>query len=120
MTAEREWAADACERCREWCEGKLESDFQLWRDLGTDSERYGEAEIYECVKCGQLWVRYFVEYESFRASGRWAIGKIDRDAAEKIQVDEVTAFLENLPEYIRGGSYFGGTVCKAVGPMPWG
>ena len=98
------------------------SPFRPWRDLDWDTTdgRYADVEISQCITCDQLWLRYFVEYEAFTRSGRWARGRIDLETALRIQPDEAVDFLNALPSYLYGGSFFGGVAGERSGPMPWG
>lgn len=95
--------------------------FHRWRSLDSDltNGRYADVDVNECVSCGQLWIRYFVEYEAFTNSGRWARGMIDEPTASIITPDAVPDFLAALPAYIYGGSYFGGRCGKTSGLMRW-
>ena len=94
--------------------------FLLWRELPCDETdgRFADVRIDACVDCARLWLRYFVEYEAFSKSGRWARGLIEPARAETIRSDEVPSFLAALPRYIRGGSYFSQPEF-AAGPMRW-
>lgn len=76
-------------------------------DWDTTNGRFADVQINECVTCGQLWLRYFVEYEAFTCSGRWGRGMIDPVKAMTIRPEDATSFLAKLPSYIRGGSFFG-------------
>jgi hypothetical protein len=81
--------------------------------------RYADVEITACVTCSQLWLRYFVEYEAFTSSGRWARGMIDVEAAKSIKPEEAPDFLARLPAYLFGGSFFDGKSGVRAGPMHW-
>ena len=96
--------------------------FRLWRDLDSDLSggRYADVRVQECRLCGELWIRYFVEYESFTGSGRWARGRIDETTANAIQPQEAPSFLAQLPSYLYGGSWFDGEEGERSGPMQWG
>ena len=87
-------------------------------DVDMTNGRFADVVINACVECGRLWLRYFVEYEAFTRSGRWARGIVDENTARTIQVEAATSFLESLPSYIRGGSYFGKAEVSA-GRMHW-
>jgi hypothetical protein len=91
-------------------------------DVGTDltDGRYAEVEVGECTACGLLWLRYFVEYEAFSNSGRWARGIIGRIEAEQMTPERAQAYLESLPAYLYGGSYFDGKSGWRTGWMHWG
>ncbi len=82
--------------------------------------RYADVEITACVICSQLWLRYFVGYEAFTNSGRWARGMIDDKAAQSIKPEEAPDYLARLPAYLFGGSYFKGESGVRAGPMHWG
>jgi hypothetical protein len=81
--------------------------------------RYADVEIKACVTCGQLWLRYFVEYEAFTTSGRWARGMIDETTAKSIKPEAAPDFLASQPAYLFGGSYFDGKSGVRAGPMHW-
>ncbi len=96
--------------------------FEEWRTLDPDltEGRYADVSILKCRKCGQLWLRYFVEYEAFSRSGRWGRGRIDEARALTIQPHEGASFLAELPSYLFGGSRFNGQQGERSGPMEWG
>jgi hypothetical protein len=96
--------------------------FAEWRDLEPDltEGRYADVTISKCRVCGQLWLRYHVEYEAFSRSGRWARGRIDESRALTIKPQEGPAFLASLPTYLYGGSWFDGQAGEGSGPMNWG
>ena len=98
------------------------TQFREWRSLPTDTTdgRYADVDVSECVECGRLWLSYFVEYEAFTKSGRWARGLIAPDIARTIQSEQAPDYLANLPSYIRGGSYFDGRSGAFSGPIKWG
>lgn len=75
--------------------------------------------IDRCVHCQRLWLHYFVEYESFSRSGRWARGLISAAEAEVIAPADAVAHLERLPRYLYGGSYFDGLAGVRTGWMYW-
>ena len=71
------------------------------------------------MHCQRLWLRYFVEYEAFSRSGRWARGLISEAEAEVIAPEDAPAHLERLPSYLYGGSYFDGQAGVRSGWMRW-
>lgn len=79
--------------------------------LGEDRThgRYGEVTVQTCKFCGTHWLRYFVEYEHRSGSGRWYRGVIASNQIDKIKPEQAVDFLESLPSYFYGGSYFGTT-----------
>ncbi len=81
--------------------------------------RFADVAILQCTECGQLWLRYAVEYEAFPRSGRWARGLIDEASAQEMRSEAAADFLAALPGYVFGGSWFG-RVGAGSGPMYWG
>lgn len=76
--------------------------------LGIDmtNGRYGEVSTEECTGCGQKWLHYFVEYESFSKSGRWYRGIVSEEDLLEITPENAIQYIERLDWYIFGGSYF--------------
>jgi len=75
------------------------------RELGMD-DQYGEASIWTCPDCGQLWLRYFYELEAFTASGRWWLGAVSAQQAAELSAENARTVLEGLEMRHYGGSYF--------------
>ena len=92
------------------------------RIVGVDKTagRFADVTLRRCGECGRLWLRYFVEYEAFTASGRWAEGLISDEEAERIIPEQAAGFLDGLDWYIFGGSYFGHGPKRGSGRIPWG
>lgn len=78
-------------------------------------DRYAEVSLHICPVCGQHWLRYFFELEAFTASGRWYLGAINAEQAERLTAENARATLESLSWYFYGGSYFGGKTGKTAG-----
>lgn len=76
--------------------------------IGSD-KRYAEIEIKKCIHCNQNWLKYFVEYEYLRKSGRWYIGKIEERNISEINAENSVNKLEEMEWYFYGGSFFGTT-----------
>jgi hypothetical protein len=89
-------------------------------DLGVDMRngRFGRVALHRCTACGGQWLHYLVEYEAFSDSGRWFCGRVDDATAAAISAENAIGALAGLPWYWAGGSYFGGEVAKASGPVP--
>jgi hypothetical protein len=104
------------------CEQKGTQHARFERRIGCDETRgrYADVDLHRCQDCGRRWLRYFVEYESYPALGRWACGLISPEDAERVTPEAAAAYLENLPWYVFGGSYFYGAVRRKSGPMNWG
>jgi hypothetical protein len=110
------------------CEGRacaccqLDATYQQFdpRDVGADATegRYANVDRNRCRDCGQLWLRYFVKYEAFGRSGRWARCPISEDEARTIKPETAAAFIDRAPGYIFGGSYFGQAQWGS-GPRHW-
>ena len=82
--------------------------YEFVRCVGIDKTkgRYGEVKILRCKICGALWLKYFVEYEAFRASGRYFMGLIAEGQARDIKPEEAVDYLRSLDWYLYGGSFF--------------
>jgi len=93
---------------RRYC-GCMTPPFHHWdfdtQDLGVTSS-YGEIQIETCKSCGTKWLRYFWEHEAFTASGRWYKGIVDDSSLPTLTPENCVKYLESLPWYIYGGSYF--------------
>ena len=107
--------------CSCWDSGANYRQFSAVRTVGIDvtDSRFAEVWVQECRDCHLLWLNYFVEYEGFSKSGRWARSVIGRPEAETITPEEAIAHLEQ-GEYAYGGSYFDGVSGWRSGPMRWG
>jgi hypothetical protein len=90
--------------------------------IGVDKTdgRYGDVSVLTCKDCGRKWLHYFVEYEAFRASGRWFEGLLPDDLATPLIAETAVPILDALPWYIRGGSYFEPALrgTRSSGPVP--
>ncbi len=95
------------------CQQDASPDLELVRDLGMDKD-FAEISVLRCPLCGQLWLRYFYENEAFTGSGRWYLGAVS-DAP--VQASDAREMYGDMPWYIGGGSYFGGTVTKRSGHL---
>lgn len=80
-------------------------------ELGIDKTngRFAEVSIQQCKLCQRIWIRYFVEYESFSKSGRWYKGIVSKKDRPQITPENAVEYLESLDWYIYGGSYFEST-----------
>lgn len=80
-------------------------------EIGEDKTngRYGEVTVHICKLCGTHWLRYFVEYEHRSGAGRWYRGVVEAHLIDKIRTEDAVRYLESLPAYYFGGSYFGTT-----------
>lgn len=77
--------------------------------------RFGEVNLRRCLHCGRLWVHYFVEYEAYRASGRYYMGVITAEDAEALTAEAAVDCLNTLDWHLFGGSFFDGVVGRATG-----
>lgn len=79
--------------------------------LGVDETngRFAEVTIETCAFCGTKWIKYLVEYEGFPGSGRWYRGIINDEDLEQMVPEKTVEYLESLPWFIFGGSYFSST-----------
>ena len=92
----------------------FESEF-----VGVDKTngRFGEVSIETCKTCGSKWLRYFVAYEAFTASGRWYRGLLSQKILNSLTPEGAVEALAGLPWHFYGGSYFETTGRKGVGPI---
>jgi len=95
-------------RCRCLKSPQVYDAYEDVRFVGIDETkgRYGEVEILRCRNCGALWLKYFVEYEAFRSSGRYFMGLINEENAQDIKPEEAVDYLRSLEWYLYGGSFF--------------
>ena len=75
--------------------------------LGLE-RRLAEVSVLICQECGQHWLRYVYEVETFTHSGRWYLGAITPKQFATLTVERAKAVLEGLGWYYFGGSYFQG------------
>jgi hypothetical protein len=89
--------------------------------IGIDQTtgRFADVSLQRCRSCEKDWVHYFVEYEAFSHSGRWARGIVSAEEARSITPEIAAEFLHGLPWYLYGGSHFGGIAGRKSGPMNW-
>lgn len=89
------------------------------RRIGVDTTegRYADVSIEQCTRCGQRWLRYFFENESFSRSGRWYRGPISEETAQQVTPDNATEILQQIGWYFRGGSYFDSTGSRVDRPL---
>jgi hypothetical protein len=87
------------------------------RGIDATNGRFGEVSVEKCIHCGTSWLRYFVEYEAFTASGRWFRGLMSEKAVALVSPELAVSVLESMPWHFRGGSYFGSTGEVASGPI---
>ncbi|SFB74180.1 hypothetical protein SAMN05421780_101213 [Flexibacter flexilis DSM 6793] len=76
--------------------------------IGTDDTngRFAEVTHETCIHCGTIWLNYFVEFESFRKSGRYYRGIISAGELQTITPSNAVQYLESLDWFLYGGSYF--------------
>lgn len=86
----------------------FDRDTFTWKEIGIDltNWRYGEVKLATCNKCGSLWVRYFVEFESFSSSGRWYMGQISKETSEIVKPENAVEIINSLEWHFYGGSYY--------------
>lgn len=87
--------------------------------IGRDETHghFGDVRLDTCKHCGALWLRYFVEYEAFTASGRWYRGFINEETAQKVTPENAVEILQSLEWRFVGGSYFHSTGFKSSGEV---
>lgn len=78
-------------------------------DIFGDDRNGGEITVEKCKHCSTKWLRYFVEYPAFTASGRWCRGVVTDSELADLTTENALSFLEQRPWYLYGGSYFDST-----------
>ena len=108
----------ACAECQV---GATYEAFEDVRSVGIDETegRFADVVIERCRSCGAHWVRYYVEYEAFSRSGRWARGWIEPEHAQTIPAEDVTQYLASLESFAYGGSYWGHAGAIGKGNLVW-
>ena len=83
--------------------------YETVKNIGIDKTngRFGEVEVKRCKKCGRLWLHYFVEYESFKNSGRYFMAPLTPETADALTPEKAIPYLRQLDWHLFGGSYFG-------------
>jgi hypothetical protein len=76
--------------------------------MGVDAThgRFGEVSLETCLLCGRIWLHYHLEYEAFPNSGRWFRGLISQEQIAAMTPQDAIPYLERLPWYFIGGSYY--------------
>ena len=99
--------------------GCLSEPYQMLVDrkyLGMDAY-FASVALLTCRLCGHPWLEYHYELEAFTASGRWYLGRLSPQQAERISAADAKAALESLDWYFYGGSYYQGRSGRAVGKI---
>lgn len=80
----------------------IESEYRT-SIVGTDftDGKNAEVSIIQCRLCQRIWLKYTLE------SDRWFKGIIAKKEVAEMKPENAVEYLENLPWYICGGSYFG-------------
>ena len=88
-------------------------------EVGIDETngRFGEVSVETCKWCGNLWLRYLVEYPAFSESGRWYRGLVTPEMLESLRPEQAPDLLASLPWHFYGGSYFRTTGRKGSSPL---
>lgn len=84
-------------------------DVQPLACSGEEPPHGGEVSVETCRHCGTKWLKYFVEYPAFTASGRWCRGAVTNEELAYLSPASSLSFLEGLPWYLYGGSFFKST-----------
>jgi len=92
-----------------------------FRDVGRDETngRFADVDVIRCDLCGQLWIKYLVEYEGYTAEGRWGAAPIVEARAMTITPEEAPEYIEGAPWLIYGGSHYGHGRRRGVGGLRW-
>ena len=93
------------DKCKCYCPPFRFDDFDL-KYVGGDF-RGGEVALLTCKSCGQLWLRYFIDYNHpLIKTGRWFRGEISAQGIASISASNAVKYLEKVDWYFYGGTYF--------------
>lgn len=86
----------------------IESEYRT-SIVGTDftDGKNAEVSIIQCRLCQRIWLKYTVESQTSPELNRWYKGIIAKKEVIGMKPENAIKYLENLPWYICGGSYFG-------------
>ncbi len=89
------------------------------RLVGVDETagRFAEVSVERCRSCGQRWLRYFYEAESFSRSGRWYRVPLSDEEAASVTAASAASLMCGRPWHFRGGSYFDTTGVRCDWPI---
>ncbi|MBI5513831.1 MAG: hypothetical protein HY909_08690 [Deltaproteobacteria bacterium] len=94
------------------------SDYtETWVGVDPTHGRYGEVTLETCRHCGRVWLRYLVEYEAFKGSGRWYRALLPPAERADLHPTGAVALLERLEPRFAGGSYFASAGFVHHGPL---
>lgn len=79
-------------------------------------DRGGEVSVVTCTLCGTSWLHYLIEQEAFTASGRWYRGLLS-SSAPSVAPNTAVEYLESLPWYFAGGSYYNSSGFRRSGEI---
>jgi hypothetical protein len=101
------------------CFENTNSDHYQLTLLGVDKTagRFAEVEIGRCGLCQRYWLHYSWEIEGFTKSGRWYRAPITWHQSQNVTAGNATSLLENADWYFESGSYSGGNIQRAAGPI---
>jgi hypothetical protein len=80
-------------------------------------DRGAEICVVTCKLCAARWLHCLFEQEAFAASGCWYRGTLDAPEQAPPSADAALAYLQSLPWYFAGGSYYGSTGFRRSGAI---
>ena len=87
--------------------------------VGVDASggRFAEVDLVRCRACGQRFVHYFYELESFSRSGRWYRAPVTGVDARELTNENARAILTKARLYFYGGSSFESSGQRGAGAL---
>jgi hypothetical protein len=98
---------NVCE-CFEPAKGPVSPEV-LYSGVDTTNSNYGEVTLSRCQRCATVWLRFFIEYESFSRSGRWYRAPIPAERVSGVAAEHAISLLNSLSPRFAGGSYYDST-----------
>lgn len=61
--------------------------------VDTTNSNYGDVTLSKCTRCSTVWLRFFIEYESFSRSGRWYRAPIPPERLSEVTAESAVSIL---------------------------
>ncbi|MDR5812060.1 hypothetical protein QCE62_00470 [Caballeronia sp. LZ033] len=89
--------------------GRLVSPEVLFDGTDTTNSSYGDVTLSRCQNWSTVWLRFFIEYESFGRSGRWYRAPVPAELVSDVTAENAIQMLNTLEPRFAGGSHFDST-----------
>ncbi len=87
----------------------------IFSGVDTTNSNYGDVTLSKCTRCSTVWLRFFIEYESFSRSGRWYRAPIPPERLSEVTAESAISVLNSLEPRFAGGSYYDSTGFETKG-----